>query len=221
MSTTTPPRDHSPAHNKETGMMNGGPNNNIINGNNVNSTTTTTTRGSEMSMSHEEYQVAQAAARFGYGPLLSINHNSDNNNNNNNNNNNHSSGRLPAFGGEFQPGVHTPPVKAHKFANPAPLGLSAFALTTFVLSLCNFQTRGVLEPNIVIGLAFGYGGLVQLLAGMWYVALFIFIFFIFFKLTSLSLFLKLTLCPNTILLFSGGMLTRKSLFLLLNRVWFL
>lgn len=142
----------------------------------MNSTTTTTTRGSEMSMSmsHEEYQVAQAAARFGYGPLLSfVNHNNNNNNNNNNSNiNNHSSsGRLPAFGGEFQPGVHTP-VKAHKFANPAPLGLSAFALTTFVLSLCNFQTRGVLEPNIVIGLAFGYGGLVQLLAGMWYVASF-------------------------------------------------
>lgn len=146
--------------------MNGGGLN--INGNNV-SGTTTTTRGSEMS--HEEHQVAQAAARFGYGPLA---HTSAANNNNNNNNNN--SARLPAFGGEFQPGVHTP-VKAHKFANPAPLGLSAFALTTFVLSLCNFQTRGVLEPNIVIGLAFGYGGLVQLLAGMWYVIFFFLNFF--------------------------------------------
>lgn len=146
-----------PAHNKETGTMNGGLN---INGNNV-SSTTTNTRGSEMS--YEEHQVAQAAARFGYGPLAA--HTSANYNYNSNNNNN--SARLPASGGEFQPGVHTP-VKAHKFANPSPLGLSAFALTTFVLSLCNFQTRGVLEPNIVIGLAFGYGGLVQLLAGMWY-----------------------------------------------------
>jgi hypothetical protein len=54
-----------------------------------------------------------------------------------------------------------------KFANPGPLGLCAFALTTFVLSLINVQTRGVVEPNIVLGLAFGYGGLVQLLAGMW------------------------------------------------------
>lgn len=140
-----------PAHNKEAGMMSG------------NSNGTTTTRGAEMS--HEEHQVAQAAARFGYGPLA---HTSANNSYNNNNING-SGSRLPAFGGEFQPGTHTP-VKEHKhkFANPAPLGLSAFALTTFVLSLCNFQTRGVLEPNIVVGLAFAYGGLVQLLAGMWY-----------------------------------------------------
>jgi len=56
---------------------------------------------------------------------------------------------------------------SRKFGNPGPLGLSAFALTTFVLSLINVQTRGIEHPNIVIGLAFGYGGLVQLLAGMW------------------------------------------------------
>ena len=54
-----------------------------------------------------------------------------------------------------------------KFANPTPLGLSAFALSTFVLSLINLQTRGVSTPNLVVALAFGYGGLVQLLAGMW------------------------------------------------------
>jgi len=47
------------------------------------------------------------------------------------------------------------------------LSACAFALTTFVLSLVNVQARGVTEPNIVLGLAFGYGGLVQLLAGMW------------------------------------------------------
>jgi len=71
-----------------------------------------------------------------------------------------------AFGGAFQPGAYSE-TRFRKFANPAPLGLSAFALTTFVLSLVNVQARGVKEPNIVIGLAFGYGGLVQLLAGMW------------------------------------------------------
>jgi uncharacterized protein len=56
-------------------------------------------------------------------------------------------------------------------ANPAPLGLSAFALTTFVLSSAN---AGFLFPsaafvpggNVVIGLAFFYGGLVQLVAGI-------------------------------------------------------
>jgi succinate-acetate transporter protein len=49
--------------------------------------------------------------------------------------------------------------------NPAPLGLAAFALTTFVLSSANaglFTGAGV-----VIGLAYFYGGLGQLLAGMW------------------------------------------------------
>jgi len=75
---------------------------------------------------------------------------------------------VQAFGGAFQPGLYRPPSK--KFGNPAPLGLSAFALTTFVLSLINMKTRGVAEPNIVVAAAFGYGGLVQLLAGMWEMA---------------------------------------------------
>lgn len=74
--------------------------------------------------------------------------------------------RLAAFGGEFQPGLYKAPTH-RKFANPAPLGLSAFALTTFVLSLVNLNTRGIAEPNIALSLAYGYGGLVQLLAGMW------------------------------------------------------
>jgi succinate-acetate transporter protein len=56
--------------------------------------------------------------------------------------------------------AHAPAV-----ANPAPLGLSAFALTTFVLSSAN---AGLISaPNIVLGLALFYGGLCQLLAGMW------------------------------------------------------
>ena len=76
--------------------------------------------------------------------------------------------RLAAFGGEFQPGLYKPTTDRN-FANPAPLGLCAFALTTFVLGLITVKTRGVTEPNIVVALAFGYGGLVQLLAGMWYV----------------------------------------------------
>lgn len=74
--------------------------------------------------------------------------------------------RLPAFGGEFQPGLYKSIVD-RKFANPAPLGLSAFALTTFVLSLINLGTRNITGPNLVVAAAYGYGGLVQLLAGMW------------------------------------------------------
>jgi hypothetical protein len=49
-------------------------------------------------------------------------------------------------------------------ADPAPLGLAAFALTTFILSGHNAS----FIPDIAwLGLAFFYGGLAQLLAGMW------------------------------------------------------
>jgi len=54
-------------------------------------------------------------------------------------------------------------------ANPAPLGLSAFALTTFVLSCSN---AGFIFPavgaggTVVVGLALFYGGIVQLVAGI-------------------------------------------------------
>lgn len=59
------------------------------------------------------------------------------------------------------------PVFHRKFANPSPLGLMGFAATTFVLSMYNVSARGVKTPNVVLGMALFYGGLVQLLAGMW------------------------------------------------------
>jgi len=52
-------------------------------------------------------------------------------------------------------------------ADPGPLGLAAFALTTFVLSMFNAKFVGAGGEPIVFGLAFAYGGLAQLLAGMW------------------------------------------------------
>lgn len=55
----------------------------------------------------------------------------------------------------------------HAFGNPTPLGLFAFAGTTFVFSMFVLEIRGVSVPNVVVGLALAYGGLVQLLAGMW------------------------------------------------------
>ncbi len=55
-------------------------------------------------------------------------------------------------------------------ANPAPLGLSAFALTTFVLSASNAQFifTGIppVTGAIALGLAAFYGGTVQLVAGI-------------------------------------------------------
>jgi hypothetical protein len=52
-------------------------------------------------------------------------------------------------------------------ADPAPLGLAAFALTTFVLSLVNAKWMPAGTAPVVLGLALAYGGLAQLLAGMW------------------------------------------------------
>jgi uncharacterized protein len=52
-------------------------------------------------------------------------------------------------------------------ADPAPLGLAAFALTTFVLSMFNSGLVSAKGEPIVLGLALAYGGLAQLLAGMW------------------------------------------------------
>jgi succinate-acetate transporter protein len=52
-------------------------------------------------------------------------------------------------------------------ANPAPLGLAAFALTTFVLSMFNSGLLSSGGEPIVLGLALAYGGIAQLLAGMW------------------------------------------------------
>ena len=59
--------------------------------------------------------------------------------------------------------VETKPVTA----DPGPLGLAAFALTTFVLSIFNSGLMSEKGLPIVLGLALAYGGLAQLLAGMW------------------------------------------------------
>src|SRR5205823_13156052 len=56
------------------------------------------------------------------------------------------------------------PAAALPVADPAPLGLAAFALTTFMLSGHNAN----FIPDLMwVGLALFYGGLTQLLAGMW------------------------------------------------------
>jgi hypothetical protein len=52
-------------------------------------------------------------------------------------------------------------------ADPAPLGLAAFAATTFLLSAANAGWMSKATGDAWLGYAFGYGGFVQLLAGMW------------------------------------------------------
>jgi succinate-acetate transporter protein len=58
------------------------------------------------------------------------------------------------------------PAPAPDVADPAPLGLAAFAMTTFILSLANANVYPAAAAAAVYT-ALAYGGIVQLLAGMW------------------------------------------------------
>ena len=70
-----------------------------------------------------------------------------------------------AFGGTFNPGVHVAP--RLQLGNPTPMGLFSFATTTFILSLINAGSRGVAKYEIVLGCGLFYGGIVQIIAGLW------------------------------------------------------
>ena len=52
-------------------------------------------------------------------------------------------------------------------ADPGPLGLAAFATTTFMLSMFNSNLVKPTGVFAMITVAFAYGGIAQLLAGMW------------------------------------------------------
>jgi succinate-acetate transporter protein len=51
------------------------------------------------------------------------------------------------------------------FANPAPLGLAGFALTTWLLSMINAGWFSGDAMNMVLAVALAYGGTVQMIAG--------------------------------------------------------
>jgi uncharacterized protein len=59
------------------------------------------------------------------------------------------------------------PVGSWLPADPGPLGLAGFAMTTFVLSMFNADLVNKAGEPVVLGLALAYGGIAQLLAGMW------------------------------------------------------
>jgi len=68
---------------------------------------------------------------------------------------------------EVTPAV-SPAAPAVSIADPGPLGLAAFALTTFLLSVVNAHwTSGNSAGTAWLGYALAYGGIIQLLAGMW------------------------------------------------------
>ena len=52
-------------------------------------------------------------------------------------------------------------------ADPGPLGLAAFAATTFMLSMFNSNLVRPTGVIAMLGVALAYGGIVQILAGMW------------------------------------------------------
>ncbi|KAJ9144210.1 GPR1/FUN34/yaaH [Pleurostoma richardsiae] len=58
------------------------------------------------------------------------------------------------------------PYVPRNFANPAPLGLIAFATSIFLISLFGVQPRGVTEPNVLIGSMIFFGGIAQYIAGI-------------------------------------------------------
>ena len=63
--------------------------------------------------------------------------------------------------------IATPEQAAPTVGDPAPLGLAGFGITTLLLSLIN---AGILPATVTLGvmaLALTFGGLAQLLAGMW------------------------------------------------------
>ena len=66
-----------------------------------------------------------------------------------------------------QPTVQPAAAPSSGIADPAPLGLAAFALTTFLLSAANAKLMNAATGSAWLGYALAYGGLCQLLAGMW------------------------------------------------------
>src|SRR3954451_3830186 len=56
---------------------------------------------------------------------------------------------------------------ANRLADPAAVGLAGFGLSTLVLSMINVGWVSTAALPVVLGLALAYGGLMQLLAGMW------------------------------------------------------
>lgn len=60
-----------------------------------------------------------------------------------------------------------PQASSSVVADPAPLGLAGFGVTTLMLSVFNAHILNIAGTPVVFGMALAYGGLAQLLAGMW------------------------------------------------------
>jgi succinate-acetate transporter protein len=63
--------------------------------------------------------------------------------------------------------LRTPENTVPLIADPAPLGLAGFGMTTLMLSLINAKVLPVSVTVLVLSLALAFGGLGQLIAGAW------------------------------------------------------
>jgi succinate-acetate transporter protein len=68
---------------------------------------------------------------------------------------------------KLSPQTASVPSFGAQIADPAPLGLAGFALTTFMLSTFNAGLLPKSAEVAILGVALFYGGLAQLFAGMW------------------------------------------------------
>jgi uncharacterized protein len=76
-------------------------------------------------------------------------------------------GRVSPREADLAPAPEAPAAGGWIPANPGPLGAAGFATTTFVLSMINANLVGPTSGAVVLPLAAAFGGLAQLLAGMW------------------------------------------------------
>ena len=67
---------------------------------------------------------------------------------------------------EAEPGQAAPVAASAAWGNSAPLGLAAFAITTFMISMINAKLMPAAIEPVVFGVALMYGGLAQLIAGV-------------------------------------------------------
>ena len=71
-----------------------------------------------------------------------------------------------AFAGTFQVERYlTGPT--HSFANPAPVGLAGFGLTTVVLGLFIANAKHIHQPQLIVGCCMFAGGVLLFLSGTW------------------------------------------------------
>ncbi|CAN3358288.1 ammonia transport outward protein 2 [Diutina catenulata] len=73
---------------------------------------------------------------------------------------------LQAFGGTFQVERYAPRPK-HEIANPSPLGLGGFGITTLILGLYYAGAMGIKHEQVIIGMGTFYASSMLFLSGVW------------------------------------------------------